>query len=167
MVVRKICIMNVQSSVRRNIKGLYSFLSKVIWEEWFTTRCLDSSKTINTFVAALRLIATMLSILSLRILCPFHIYAWCHFYIVAAGSVVLYRGKSLFNDIRIEELVNCYRHIKNNIIIILHISWFPCFSVWRSGLNREHIRTTFACYIIYGSSNHIQLCFYVLSVRYV
>ena len=53
--------------------------------------------------------ATMLSILSLRILCPFHVYAWCHFYIVAAGSVVLYRGKLLFDYICIGELDNCYR----------------------------------------------------------
>ena len=46
----------------------------------------------------------MLSLLSLRILCPFHVYAWCHFYIVVAGSVVLYRGKLLFDYICIGEL---------------------------------------------------------------
>ena len=159
--------MNVQNSVIHNKQGLHSFLSKVIWVQWFTTRCLDSRDNLNTFVAAIRLMATMLSILSLRILCPFHVYAWCHFYIVAAGSVVLYRGKLLFDYICIEKLVNCYPQIENDIIIIRHISWFPYFSVWRLGLNRKHIRTTFTRFIIYGSSNHIQLCFYLLSIRYV
>ena len=105
--------------------------------------------------------------------CLFKVYAFCaHFmFMPGATSISLLQDLLFYTEVSYclitFALENLIRDKDIDVIIILLSSWFLYFSVWRLGLNRKHIRTTFARYINYGTSNHIQLCFYVLSVRYV